>query len=454
MVKTIEVDYGVFLPKYRHLSDVDADVEILWGGRDSGKSHYIAQRLVLDCLADPKFKCILSRKIQDTIRDSQIATIQDIIDEWGMGEWFDFTRNPLEIRCINGGVFIARGADKSGKVKGVKDPTHAWFEELNQMTREEYAVISTTLRSSDVKTKEYWSFNPEAPEGVNYQDFWLYKIVGEDYSDRIVEKEMDVDGEKVRVKYAIVHSTYADNEFCPPERKAKYLDTVRGDDYMYNVWIRGMWGDREILNPFATHYDESKHVGKVNRVEGAQVVISIDFNIDPFTANLYQMYRKRGVIHVEQFDEMEIKGGTIEAMAREIQLRCAKELTTIQVTGDAMGSNRRIGDRDNKSLFRKLGDELGLAEGQFRIKSNPMHKTSRDQVNYFLRHFEHFTIDERCVSTRRDLRTVQVDETGSILKSNRKKESQRADHLDNFRYFVNVYFGAAIDRHRRTGTWD
>ncbi|MES2040492.1 MAG: hypothetical protein V4495_21950, partial [Pseudomonadota bacterium] len=39
-----------------------ADINFLWGGRDSGKSHYIAQRLIRKCLKARFFRCIMVKK--------------------------------------------------------------------------------------------------------------------------------------------------------------------------------------------------------------------------------------------------------------------------------------------------------------------------------------------------------------------------------------------------------
>lgn len=447
----IDFDINVFLPKYRHLVNSDADVFVLWGGRDSGKSHFIAQALIKECLESGYFKCILSRKIQDTIKESQWETIKTIVEDWGLSELFDFVSSPLEIRCSNGNKFIARGADAKGKVKGVANPTHVWFEELNQMTEQEFKVVSTTLRTSKGRTREYWSFNPEC-EG-DYNDFWLYKIVGENYRTYSDTREIKVADEQVQIKYEFVHSTYEDNDYCPSERRAKYINQTQGDDYLYGVWIRGWWGQKEVLRPFAFAYDERKHVADVELIPGARICIVVDFNLDPFCANLYQMYRANGEPYCEQFAEIEIPNGSIEAMGERLRTLLGHSIRGASMTGDAMGSNRTIGRVDNASLFSQLLTACGMAKSQFVKISNPTHGVSREQCNYFLHHFPNFKIHTECTGTRRDMRTVQVDAFNHIIKKNRKDESQRADMLDNFRYCVNAYFKKDIERHKISGRW-
>ena len=172
----IDFDYNVFLSKYRPYADSDADIIILWGGRDSGKSHYVAQWLIKKCLQEDYFKCILSRKIQDTVRDSQFQTIKDIVYDWGLENEFQFIMSPMEIRCRNGNKFVVKGADAKGKAKGVANPTHLWGEEWNQVSEDEYLVLSTTLRSNDTKVQEIWTFNPEPENVADFREFWIYGL--------------------------------------------------------------------------------------------------------------------------------------------------------------------------------------------------------------------------------------------------------------------------------------
>lgn len=447
----VEIDYDVFLPKYRPYVDSPADIFVLWGGRDSGKSHFIAQQLVKDCIQNDYFKCILSRKVQDTIKESQWETIKEIVRDWGLDSLFNFTSHPLEIRCVNGNKFIARGADKGGKVKGVKDPTHAWFEELNQMSSDEYSVVSSTLRSNVTKVKEYWSFNPEC--AGSYDDFWLYDVVGSDYSDHQEVKTMRVGSVDIDVVYQIIHSTYNDNEFCPPERKAKYLNTTDGDSYLYDVWINGWWGNREVLRPFAHSYDDKLHVAETKHNPTAMTMVLVDFNIDPYCANVFNAWKDEKGLHCYQVDEIEFNSGTIQEMSERIKSSIGEGVYSMYLGGDAMGNNRTIGNRDNKSLFAQLVTALGINPRQLKIVANPGHGTSRTDVNYFLKNYPDFKIGKHCAGTRRDMRSVEVDAYGSILKKNRKDENQRADFMDNVRYCINTFFKQAILKHQKTGEW-
>src|ERR1043165_3080196 len=124
----IKIPKKAFLPCYWHLLNSEADINFLWGGRDSGKTHFIAQRMVVKCLSSAKFRCVLIRKTFNSIHDSQFQAIKDVVEAWGLNDLFRFREAPLSIECVNGNKFICRGCDNPGNLKSIKDPTDCWYE--------------------------------------------------------------------------------------------------------------------------------------------------------------------------------------------------------------------------------------------------------------------------------------------------------------------------------------
>lgn len=450
----IQFDYDIFLPKYRSAVDSDADIIILWGGRDSGKTHFAAQKLLKDCLEMDYFKCILSRKVQDTIRDSQFATLIDIINEWGLQDEFKVTKSPMEITCRNGNKFVVKGADIKGKAKGTSNPTHLWGEEWNQVSEMEYLILSTSLRSNNTKVQEVWTFNPE-PEGVaDYTDFWIYKYTGDNYTDHTQTKEMKLsDGTTQNVNIQIIHSDYTDNEYCPPERRAKYLNAVEGSSYLFNVWIKGYWGNKEVKHPFLKFFDLDKHTAPTHMDHNTQVYVTIDFNIEPFCATVWNAWFSDGIPHLHQVDEVSISDGTTATMAQELKLILGNSINSTMFGCDFMGTHGRIGRFDNSSLKKDLQRELGVSATQFKIKANPTHKTSANDCNYFFKNFPDIKIGTHLKRSIADYQTVEVDNYGRIIKRDRKDESQRSDFLDTLRYLINTFFKVQIENHKKSGSW-
>lgn len=448
----IEWDESIHLPVYKSIRQSKADVKIYWGGRDSGKTYEIGLSLLYKCITAPAFKCLIIRKTLKSVRQSQYDILKKLIHKYNLESLFKFREDIMRIQCINGNMFIAAGCDDPASVKSTTDPTDAWYEEADQISKSDYVTVSTSLRSSDVRVQEWISFNPES-DG-DYEDSWLYQLVEDNYNGTYEWSEsISVDGQTVEVNYISCHTTYKDNDYCPPERIAKNIATTEDDDYAYNVYIRGHWGNREVTNPFAINYDESKHVGQTKHNPNTQTYVLIDFNYDPFSCAIYNAWFDGKTQHVHQVDEIAIVNGTTAQMAHAIKTSIGHSINTALFGGDYNGTANRIGRYDNKSLYKELQQELGIAWSQFVLKPNLPHKISRQDCNYFLKHFDDFKVGESCKETRRDLRMVQVDAYGSIIKKNRKDVTQRADLLDNFRYLVNTFFKKAIEKHKITGQW-
>ena len=450
----IEFDKGIFLPCYRHLIDREDDIVFLWGGRDSGKSHFIAQRLIMKCLEAPYFRCVLIKNTYESIRDSQWQTLKDIVDEMGLSHLFTFTRSPIEITCINGNKFIARGCDKPEKLKSIRNPSDAWFEEGNQITREQYTTISTTLRSEKSDVQEWFSFNPEA-DG-NYEDFWLYKDYDlSHYGDKDYRGSIEVTlptGEKLAVRYTSCHTTYDDNLYVTAKRKAKHEALQYTDPYYYDVYRHGLWGNRKVEDPFAYSFDRKKHTSSQAKYDPKKLLFaSIDFNLDPFSAIFAHIWTDNEGAHCHVFEEVAIKGGSIEKMADYIKRRFPDQLRSMTITGDAAGLARSITERDNANLYQQLVTQLKISFRQVKVSSNPTHKKSREDTNYFLHHYPDFRIHPtNCPLTVRDLEMVEVDLYGKIKKKDRKDPNQRSDFLDDIRYLVHTFFSGWIKYHQKT----
>jgi hypothetical protein len=78
-----------------------------------------------------------------------------------------------------------------------------------------------------------------------------------------------------------------------------------------------------------------------------------------------------------------------------------------------------------------------------------LHLKSREDTNYVLSAHPDVKISPACTGLIADLQTVEVDRDGKIVKSDRSKQAQQADRLDNFRYIVNTYMGRWVTQHRR-----
>ena len=208
---------------------------LLFGSRDSAKSYFAAQKVIIDTMSKPYSRFILLRKIYADIKDSQFQTIKDIINSYGLMDYFIITENPLKITFKpNGNYILARGLDKDYKMKSIKDPTGIWYEEMNEIAFTDFLKSTSSLRGGIIQ--EIATFNPENEAGWITNYFFPPK---ETY-----EKE---DGNfhfvpSIRKDTTILHTTYKDNQFVT-EQSIELLESFKQVDYhYYRIYTLGLWG--------------------------------------------------------------------------------------------------------------------------------------------------------------------------------------------------------------------
>lgn len=441
---TVIIPDKVFLPCYRHLLNNPADIHFLWGGRDSGKSHFIAQALVKKCMAAEQFRCILVKETYESIKDSQWQTIKDVVEDWGLEDLFAFKVSPLEIDCINGNKFIARGCDKPGKLKSIKDPTDGWIEEGNQISEEDFVVISTTLRSNKVKTQIWCSLNPEAIG--NYEDFWMYKQYFKDNYERGIYTFTDTtewtittdsqhENTKIPITYTSTHTVYHHNKYCSAQRRALLEKLATTNPYYYQVFTLGKWGNKLNDNPFAFAFSREKHLGTVVRTQGIPLIASFDFNRNPITCLVAQILPGDKVRGIEQ---IKLPNSDIYKLCDYLLLHYPGSLWII--TGDASGANSSALVQDNLNYYTVIRQRMNLAPGQFKVpRVNPSIEENQVLVNAVLAICDCLFDRTWCGPLTFDFENVRMLPTGGIDKSDRKNPMMQADALDCFRYLCNAF---------------
>lgn len=425
----IEIDEEVFLPKYRPLVETASlfDIDFLYGGRDSGKSRHIAQQLIIDCLQSEYFRCVLIRKVKDTIKGSQWQLIKDVCEQWGFPHLFKFTTSPLEIKCINGNGFIARGCDEPGKIKSIANPSHAWIEEGNQLEKDDFTIIMSSLRSDYGKVKTWFSFNPEC-EG-NYTDFWLYQDWFEHttaLSFEHVKTYTLPDGKEVNYNYRATHSTYLDNPYCSDERKALY-ESYKGSKnnaYWYQTYTLGLWGYRRTGGEFWKCFSEEKNTHAIEPGETFYHVV-VDNNFNPYiSVQLWQVNMQTK--QLDQVDELPCAhpNNTATKAARELVRYLIRKDYKLRLFlyGDPSANAHSTADDEGRSFFDKF--QATLREAGYQVVNRVQSKApevgmSGEFVNEI---FEsgydgwQIRIGKRCRKSIEDYNMVKEDQEGNMAK--------------------------------------
>lgn len=239
------------------------------------------------------------------------------------------------------------------------------------------------------------------------------------------------------------YSSYDNPILRTEDIDALKVDMSAMDPEQIDQEIYGRFIDRVSGNPFAFAFDESRHVKACAFRPGEPVRIVMDFNVEPLCASLWHV----GQNYAHCFAEIAIKTGTLEAMQRRIR-EIIGNTALIELTGDHNGNNRGVGINSTTSLFDGMRSLLRLSPRQLILKPNPSHLKSREDYNFILANFPDYRIDPSCTRMIADHRSVEVDDTGKIIKSDRSQAAQQADMLDTARYLVNTYLCDWITKHR------
>lgn len=461
----ITIDYAtVFLPCYWHLLNNGKeflseffDIDFLYGGRDSGKSRHIAMELIIACMEQPYFKCLLIRKVLNTVRDSQYELLKSIIQDWGLEKLFKFNESRLEIVFrATGNGFYGRGLDDVGRIKSFNNPSHCWIEEGNQITSNDFVVILTSLRAHQ-RVKTWFSFNPECD--MNYTDFWLYQ----DWFSHSTElawtwtKTMTLRihgvNTDVEFKARATHTTYKDNEFCQPQRIALYesYKNSKNNAYWYQTYTLGLWGYKRTGGEYLKCFEEGSHTTTEGYEAKVPLHIVADNNVNPYIAiSAWQIYTDRKLLRqVAEFP--------CRTPANTASKAAAAVLTWMQrrgygdvvfVYGDATANKKSTEDDEGRSFFAKFIGRFTGAKKRVvnRVgKSNPSTSISGAFVNEILEaEFEGWTIEinVECRSSIEDYMMTKEDINGKVLKVMKKDEEtgvsqQKYGHFtDDLRYLV------------------
>lgn len=417
------------------------------GSAGGGKSFFGCTWQIARRITYPGTRGFIGRETFTGLQDSTMKTYFQILQNWGYksGVHFSYNAQQHTITYKNGSEqhfrhMAYQPSDPDYNRFGSTEYTDGFIDEAPEVDKRAAQVLYSRMRYKHVE----YGLTPSLLYTGNPGDHWIkYDFVQDEYGEPITPA-----AHRKTILFTIKDNP--DKAFA--EAYAKTLEHL--DDYDRDRLLHGDWNAKKnILRPFAHAYDEKIHVADTKHNPMAMTMVLVDFNVDPYCANIFNAWKDENGSHCHQVDEIEFNNGTIQEMAERIKSSVGQSVYSMYLGGDAMGNNRTIGNRDNKSLFAQLVAALGINSRQLKIVANPGHGTSRTDVNYFLKNYPDFKVGKHCTGTRRDLRSVEVDAYGSIMKKNRKDESQRADFLDNVRYLVNTFFKQAIQKHQKTGQW-
>jgi len=223
------------------LLDYSHRFEVYYGGAGSGKSVFIAQKIVLKALRDRR-KALIMRKVGATIKDSVWQLVLDTLVDWKQYGRCKVNKSVFTIELPNGSVLLFKGMDDSEKIKSITGITDIWAEEATEFTEEDIEQLNLRLRAKASGLQMFFSFNPVSKAN------WVYR-------------RWFKDGAVVGADTVIHKTTYKDNRFLPPE----YIETIEKmahtNPTYYRIYALGEFAslDKLVFNNWRTGRIEDTH---------------------------------------------------------------------------------------------------------------------------------------------------------------------------------------------------
>ena len=210
----LNISKQIFCPIYLpYLYDYSKRYNVYYGGRASGKTKFIMQKLLIKGLRERR-TILLMRKQTTQLRDSVWKEMLQTISDFHLLDYFSINKTEFRITCnINGTEFKCLGLDEPEKIKGFADISDVFMDEVTGFNKEDVELIDGTLRSPKFKLplQMYFSFNPISKANFVYTYFGF-------------------DSGIVPPNTFILKSTYLDNPFLGANVAERY-EALKQRDY-------------------------------------------------------------------------------------------------------------------------------------------------------------------------------------------------------------------------------
>ena len=170
----LNIKPSVFLPVYYpYLLDYEKRYNVYYGGRGSGKTIFLMQKLLIKGLKE-KRNILLMRKTTVSCKYSVWAELKKAVDTFKLNKYFTFYESDYSAVCsLTGTVFKCQGLDNAERIKGFSEISDVLLEEATEFTLEDFELIDGTVRSMkyELPLQIYLSFNPISKQNYVFKRF-------------------------------------------------------------------------------------------------------------------------------------------------------------------------------------------------------------------------------------------------------------------------------------------
>lgn len=262
---------NLFVPKfYPSLLDYSHRWEFWCGSAGSGKSYFIAQKIIIRCCQE-KIRVLACRRYGTTLRNSVFAQFKEVLAKWQITKYVNIRETDMSIIFPNGSQIILCGLDDEEKLLSLTNISTIWIEEVFQVEKTKVEQLNLRMRGTAKNQQLILSWNPIS------KHHWLYDFTVENPPDNSI----------------FIHSTYKDNPFLNEEYILSLDELEYRNPQKYRVYGLGEWGiDADGLVFQNWKVEDFNHA----EIQG-QLMCGLDFgfvnDISAFVASLLVESQKR-----------------------------------------------------------------------------------------------------------------------------------------------------------------
>lgn len=321
-----------------------------WGGRGSGKSHFFAEKLIEDCLAEPGdhgegMRAVCIREVQKDLAQSSKLLIETKLQRLGITEADGFKVFRDVIQTPGDGIVVFKGMNDytADSIKSLEGFKRAWWEEAQTGTAHSLSLLRPTMRAPG---SELWfGWNPRR------------KTDPVDVMFRGAEKPTGA---------VVVKANWRDNPWFPAELEQERQDCMRMQPDQYDhIWDGGYIAVVDGAY-FAKQLTQARQQGRIGRVSADPLMTTRVFcdlggtgaKSDAFAMWVAQFVGKE----VRVLDYYEAVGQTLGIHLEWLRER-GYEKAQITLPHDG-GTNDRIANVSFESAFKQAGYRVTVVPNQ------------------------------------------------------------------------------------------
>ncbi|NGX96426.1 MAG: PBSX family phage terminase large subunit [Candidatus Afipia apatlaquensis] len=190
-----------------------------YGGRGSGKSHFFADLLIEDSLAERGLRSVCIREVQKSLKESAKRLLEDKLSEHRLGEadGFKVFREVIETPGDGAVIFQGMQDHTAESIKSLEGFRRAWVEEAQTLSARSLSLLRPTIRAED--SQLWFSWNPRRKT---------------DPVDAMLRGATKPTGA------AVVQANWSDNPWFPAVLEQERIDCQRDNPDQYeHIWEGG-----------------------------------------------------------------------------------------------------------------------------------------------------------------------------------------------------------------------